>query len=336
MAERSRDLAERCNSNDLEQIHPRITAISSLWGKGGHLVLYLVKGARYALIDAGANDTPERAIVPALQQLGLDLTDVAAILNTHDHADHVGGNAFVQRVSKAKVYFPKNEIPAMRGGYRGKANFFRELREFFGAEGFESKVSEDLEWCGGGFRIHRRLDEGDVVDLGEGVELKVVALPGHTPGSIGYLWDKEGILLAGDAVMARGPRPGGIPIISDSRSYEASAARLMGMPIEMLCSYHRYLSFQLPAAAVRTGRDVNTFLEDSIYVIRELREAARRAVAAEPGAPLRVAGERFIQELPASFEVAPLDRAFPAIWPVWGLHSLIREAKAGIVPPGDA
>ena len=40
--------------------------------------------------------------------------------------------------------------------------------------------------------------ESDVFDLG-GLRLRVVSLPGHTPGSIGLLCEKSGLLLAADS-----------------------------------------------------------------------------------------------------------------------------------------
>ena len=41
--------------------------------------------------------------------------------------------------------------------------------------------------------------EGDIFDLG-GRTVRVVALPGHTAGSLGYLVEDCGVLLSGDAV----------------------------------------------------------------------------------------------------------------------------------------
>jgi glyoxylase-like metal-dependent hydrolase (beta-lactamase superfamily II) len=43
------------------------------------------------------------------------------------------------------------------------------------------------------------LDEGDVLDLG-GRSLRVLHLPGHSPGSIGLLDERDGVLFAGDAI----------------------------------------------------------------------------------------------------------------------------------------
>ena len=38
------------------------------------------------------------------------------------------------------------------------------------------------------------LEDNDIIDLGASCELRVLHLPGHTAGSLGFYWEKEGIL----------------------------------------------------------------------------------------------------------------------------------------------
>src|SRR5579864_9055500 len=59
---------------------------------GNAVNLYLVRGAKLALIDSGASDSPQAAVEPALRELGLSWSDLDFLLNTHGHADHAGGN----------------------------------------------------------------------------------------------------------------------------------------------------------------------------------------------------------------------------------------------------
>src|ERR671935_2308322 len=64
--------------------------------EGNAVHLYLVRGARLALIDSGAGDSPATAVEPALRELGLGWSDLDYLLNTHGHADHAGGNGEVK------------------------------------------------------------------------------------------------------------------------------------------------------------------------------------------------------------------------------------------------
>src|ERR1051325_7143684 len=59
---------------------------------GNAVHLYLIRGAKLALIDSGAGDSPLVAVEPALRELGLGWSDLDYLLNTHGHVDHAGGN----------------------------------------------------------------------------------------------------------------------------------------------------------------------------------------------------------------------------------------------------
>jgi hydroxyacylglutathione hydrolase len=58
----------------------------------------------------------------------------------------------------------------------------------------------------------RQLQDGDELDLGRALVLRVLHTPGHTPGSISLYWEREGILFTGDSLQGRGSRPGWMPL----------------------------------------------------------------------------------------------------------------------------
>ena len=91
------------------QIHPAIYRIETPFGQGATVYLYLLKGERLALVDTGAADSPRRILQPALAEIGLNLSDVEVILNTHIHTDHSGGNLPMKQISKAAIYTPALE-----------------------------------------------------------------------------------------------------------------------------------------------------------------------------------------------------------------------------------
>ena len=63
-------------------------------------------GAEAAVIDTGLDKDSGRAIRKALEDEGLALK---AIVNTHSHADHFGGNDYLTRNLGAEVYAPEVE-----------------------------------------------------------------------------------------------------------------------------------------------------------------------------------------------------------------------------------
>lgn len=84
-------------------------------------------------------------------------------------------------------------------------------------------------------RISRRVDEGDVVDLGDR-RFEVLHLPGHSPGSIG-LWEADtGTLFSGDAVYD-GPLLDELPE-SDIAAYVATMERLVDLPVTVVHAGH--------------------------------------------------------------------------------------------------
>ena len=206
-------------------IHPAVTRITAPMSMGvprrpgGGVDLYLIRGEQNALIDTGVYNSPENAIEPALAELGLGLKDIDFVLHTHGHADHTGGNAAFQARSEARFFLSGNELPVLKGDSQPtRAEFYGPLREVFGDEQFQAKLDDHILNCGESFRLDELVDDGDVIDLGGDTRLRVVSLPGHTPGCVGYYWEREGILFAGDSIGGRGGRVGGMPIIYDTEA----------------------------------------------------------------------------------------------------------------------
>ena len=101
---------------------------------------------------------------PDARMLAESLTDLPLILiNTHGDRDHISGNGMFDEVYMS---------PAEEENYRGRNGKGRIVP----------------------------LREGDVIDLGDR-PLRVIDLPGHTPGSIALLDEKNRILVSGDTVQ---------------------------------------------------------------------------------------------------------------------------------------
>lgn len=83
--------------------------------------------------------------------------------------------------------------------------------------------------------VTRRLDEGDVIDLGNR-HFEVLHLPGHSPGSIG-LWEaKTGTLFSGDAIYD-GPLLDGLHH-SDRAAYVRTMEKLLTLPVDVVHAGH--------------------------------------------------------------------------------------------------
>ncbi|MFF8931368.1 MBL fold metallo-hydrolase [Streptomyces longwoodensis] len=157
------------------------------------------------LVDAG---------VPAhLDQLrahlagsGRSLTDIRAVLLTHGHPDHTGLAHTLQQAG-ADVWVHESDAAILRDGPRSALRHAKPERSMLPyllrrpaaiatplrlarAGAFTAPATPGVRTFGD----DQRLDEVPGAP-------RAVALPGHTPGSTGYLFPARGLLFTGDALV---------------------------------------------------------------------------------------------------------------------------------------
>jgi glyoxylase-like metal-dependent hydrolase (beta-lactamase superfamily II) len=274
--------------------------------------------------------SPAEDVRPALKGLGLDLGDIGAVLNTHGHHDHAGGNYDLKQDA------PNAEIH-MHGDDRGFAEsheyhrtFMTNFLEHFGkADQIPTRQAVFAKTLGAGDAgIDRVLDDGDRVDLGGGVELSVIHSPGHTPGSVCFYWESERLMLSGDSIQGRGSRNGGYPLYFNSADYRRSIARLLDVPAETLCLGHGFHTGLPLNRTIKRGEEVRHTLEESARVTRAIDEAVRAQLKANPSASnyeiARAAVLDLLDKIPTMLDPSlGLPGAGPTLW------AHIQEARAG-------
>jgi glyoxylase-like metal-dependent hydrolase (beta-lactamase superfamily II) len=129
-------------------------------------------------------------LIAELADFGMD--EVAAILLTHTHFDHVGAVAPLARHSGAPVYCPALETQVL------------------------ADIMSYVPWAG--FGPYESWEAEETVAGGEhlslaGIELDVVFTPGHSPGHVTYAVPDAGVLFSGDVLfqgsVGRVDLPGG-------------------------------------------------------------------------------------------------------------------------------
>ena len=152
------------NPLDSQELMTDIFAI-----KNSFVNLYLIKtGDKYIAFDAGAD---EKATKTALDNLGIDENNVAAVFLTHTDNDHT---AAVSLFSSAVIYMSESN------------------RSFIGVnEGrTRSKTFLDIK------REYEILTDDETITV-DGVQIQCIFTPGHTPGSACYIVNGR-YLFAGD------------------------------------------------------------------------------------------------------------------------------------------
>jgi glyoxylase-like metal-dependent hydrolase (beta-lactamase superfamily II) len=79
------------------------------------------------------------------------------------------------------------------------------------------------------------VDEGDRVEVGTRV-FTILHLPGHTPGGIGLIEERTGVLFSGD-ILYDGPLVDGLPE-SNALDFRASVARIRDLPVSRMHGGH--------------------------------------------------------------------------------------------------
>jgi glyoxylase-like metal-dependent hydrolase (beta-lactamase superfamily II) len=248
---------------------------------GNAVHLYLVRGAKLALIDSGASDSPSVAIEPALRELGLAWADLDLLLNTHGHPDHAGGNGELKvSAPQVKIGIHPNDRHLLSGPeahLKSDTDASGAIRLMGRMDLLQEREAVLKRVVGRSAEVDRELADGDVVDLGEDVRLQVVHTPGHTAGSACFYWESAGTVFTGDAVQGHGWRAGMPPIYHDT-VYLESLDRIDSLGADVLCMGHTFGWSGVSNSPVRRGPEVARTLLASREASAVIEHASAQAL----------------------------------------------------------
>jgi hydroxyacylglutathione hydrolase len=142
------------------------------------------------IIDPGCYEREEKEMLAAYIKSKELL--VKRIVNTHCHIDHILGNTFVKAQYKVKLAIPRMEEHVLKAAKVYAPNY-----------GF-AEYSEALP--------DQYLEEREFITFGKS-SLKVILVPGHSPGHVAFYNDEYKICIAGDVLfknsIGRTDLPGG-------------------------------------------------------------------------------------------------------------------------------
>ncbi len=196
----------------------------------------LVVGDASSLVDTGLACCVDRLSEELEKCLG-EGQGPDLIFITHAHFDHVGGlPALRERFSGIEVLGSPASAELLRDESYSKS-VFEKNKQCAEAMGLEFAVDE-AAWTKG-CQIDRVIGDGDGVDLGDGVEVKLISSPGHSADSVSYLVSPDAALAAGEAVGWYGGRDLVANCFSDSfAQYVTSLDRLSGLDLKILSFPH--------------------------------------------------------------------------------------------------
>jgi glyoxylase-like metal-dependent hydrolase (beta-lactamase superfamily II) len=278
-----------------------------------HVHCYLVRASDggWMLVDTGLGlPGSEERWAPVLAALD---GPVVRIVITHFHPDHVGDTAAVAALSSARVYQGRVDHAQCRRAWGEERRPERYVAHAL-AHGMPAAELDDLRRESDALAqlVHAAanpdpLEPDDVID-----GWRVIHLPGHADGHLALL--RDGILLAGDAILARiSPAVGLYP---DARpdplgDYVHSLERIVELaPAVAFAGHHEPVAD--PAARAR----------ELLQHHRHRLDVTRAALSAEARSGYQVSLTVFASEL------TPTIRRFALAESLAHLERLVRDERA--------
>lgn len=225
-------------------LHPGVHQIESLYG-GRKLYQYLFIGEQTVLLDSGIGATPEKAIFPYLESIGLSPQNLTLAITMHADLDHQGGNAALRAAAPSLLLAcheadrPLIEDPEAL--YRLR---YDHLRREHGA-GAPRDIMAD---AGRATPMNLCFTGGESLRLGaqpggQTWGLQLWHVPGHSAGHLAVYDPLHRAVFTSDAVQGWGNPDvfGGMafgPTYYAVDAYLATIHFLEGQPIEHLYSGH--------------------------------------------------------------------------------------------------
>ncbi len=189
---------------------------------GGWQLYVWRDGDSVTLIDTGAPGSGAQILAA--------VSGIDRIVLTHGHTDHTGSAAELRDSTGATVMAGAGDAAVIRG----EAVMPPAVFEDWEIPIYE-RVSAGLPRTAPPVPVDRELNDGDVLDLGGGAH--ILAIPGHTEGSIAVYLPEHRVLFAGDTVANVGSVMLGTFNQDRARTVE-SFKRLASLDVDTACVGH--------------------------------------------------------------------------------------------------
>merc|ERR1740117_930549 len=142
------------------------------------------QSGKAALVDSGATQEEMKHFQGVLEKHKLEVTH---LLQTHAHIDHVRGLAVSRELwPDVPIYLHEKDMPVYHNAATSAESYGIAL---------PGPLPEDNI-------VH--IEDGDTIQIGSSINLKVLFTPGHCPGHVCYYDSENGYLLGGDLIFAGG------------------------------------------------------------------------------------------------------------------------------------
>lgn len=156
------------------------------WSSDKTTSSYIIKGNEVAIFDPAGSKSADR-ILQYLDYFNIEYDKVKFIFISHRHNDHsAGASVLVHKLKNAKIYAHKitNE------------NLKNPTKINMATENMYGYLAEPIEPVDESFLVN--INDNDIFDLGEGLKIKALHMPGHTSDHFMFQEEKNNFIFTGD------------------------------------------------------------------------------------------------------------------------------------------
>ena len=197
----------------------------------GARVTVLTEGGKVLLVDAGLRGSGS-TITRGLRAAGLSPDHIGRVVVTHAHPDHSGGLGELTEGRKIAVAAHPLEADIIDGTVAAPNPLQCRMLAWMARPALTKLMGNPVH-------VDDRIEDGDVLPFG--TEVRVVHLPGHTPGSVGLHLPEKRAVIVGDALQYKlgwrlyPPAPG---VTQQPREAMRSLEKLLDLEFDIICFSH--------------------------------------------------------------------------------------------------